>query len=344
MKKNGFTLVEILAVLVLVSAIAIIAVPNIINYINQSKNDISEVTEQLIFTGAELYVDNNKSNYKPGFGKQYCITLKDVVDSGYLQAPIIDSVSGEEIDLNKFVQITYEYNNDLEQYISYYDIVDNCENKNYVCKAATEDNKTEAGTIPTTGNYKSGDEYKCDPGDGTIRTFYLLENGSNPVTNSNLEDEQVALIMDYSIIPGEDWINESHYKEKGGNDLSNTDDCESSGICQTTDYGPVTALSSLAEATKNWSKVIEVTLPTYNQLYAVNNSETISASWLYTDLCLDCDMTGYWTSTKYDKFTVYHTLLEDEGSFKIGIRPPNNTGPSQSIRPVIIVNKTNIDN
>ena len=108
MKKNGFTLVEILAVLVIIAALAIISVPSIINYINNNKNEVSEVNQMIIFSGAELYMDANKQEYSElSVGEYYCIQLKDIVDSNFLESPLIDSVSGEEIDLNRFVKVSY---------------------------------------------------------------------------------------------------------------------------------------------------------------------------------------------------------------------------------------------
>ena len=41
MKKRGFTLVELLAVLVLIAAISLVFFPSIINYMNRTKGDMS---------------------------------------------------------------------------------------------------------------------------------------------------------------------------------------------------------------------------------------------------------------------------------------------------------------
>lgn len=127
MKKDGFTLVELLAVLVLISAIVIFAVPSIINYISQSKEEISEVTEQLIFSGTELYIDRNKQDFPEVVNNQYCVTLQSVVDSNLLQAPIIDSISGNEIDLSSYVKVSYVYDDKLKINKYKYELVDECE-------------------------------------------------------------------------------------------------------------------------------------------------------------------------------------------------------------------------
>ena len=127
MKQKGFTLVEVLAVLVLISALAILIVPSIINYIKESEEEISRVTSELIYSGAKLYIDSKPNEYPKQLGNKYCVKLQEIVDANYLSAPILDSVSGNEIDLNKFVEINYVYDNDLEMNKFEYQIVDSCE-------------------------------------------------------------------------------------------------------------------------------------------------------------------------------------------------------------------------
>lgn len=57
MKKNGFTLVELLAVLVIVSIITLIATPNIVNLMKQSR-------EKEFIAEAQNMVDSAKAMYK----------------------------------------------------------------------------------------------------------------------------------------------------------------------------------------------------------------------------------------------------------------------------------------
>ncbi|MBE6152494.1 MAG: type II secretion system protein [Firmicutes bacterium] len=166
MKQKGFTLVEILAVLVLISALAILIVPSIINYINESKEEISHVTSELIYSGAKLYVDSKPNEYPKESGNKFCVTLKEVVDANYLTAPILDSVSGNEIDLNKFVKINYVYDDELQMNKFEYEIIDSCK----MCILLNDSDNS--GTITF------GDKYSCNPGDG-YKNFYVLETGDN---------------------------------------------------------------------------------------------------------------------------------------------------------------------
>ena len=109
-----------------------------------------------------------------------------------------------------------------------------------------------------------GTPYQIDPGDGITRTFYVLEENTDTV----------------SLIMSENLGNTVAWNTSG----SNTD-------------GPVTALAYLEEQTSNWT--VDVSLPTYDQIYNVNNSETLTNTpWLYWNSSVNRPY-GYWTSTPY---------------------------------------------
>lgn len=75
--KNGFTLVELLAILVLLGIIVIVAVPSVIESNKVSKeNQIKEYTEA-VKTACESYAAVNGS----ASGK----TIQDLKDAGYLK-------------------------------------------------------------------------------------------------------------------------------------------------------------------------------------------------------------------------------------------------------------------
>ena len=52
-KKNGFTLVELLAVIVILAVILVIAVPQIISTINESRKGVLESSAKLIASSVE---------------------------------------------------------------------------------------------------------------------------------------------------------------------------------------------------------------------------------------------------------------------------------------------------
>ena len=77
------------------------------NQIKSSKNKIDKVTEQLIFSATELYLDNKLDEFPKNDGITYCVTLQDLVDDGKMYAPILDS-NGNVISLEKYVLINVQ--------------------------------------------------------------------------------------------------------------------------------------------------------------------------------------------------------------------------------------------
>ena len=95
--KKGFTLVELLGVIVLLGLLTIVAAPPILNQIKKTKGKLSKATERVLSIAAEEYVDDHLTNYPIKDGNVYCITLKTLVDYDKLTPPIIDASSGENI-------------------------------------------------------------------------------------------------------------------------------------------------------------------------------------------------------------------------------------------------------
>lgn len=128
MKKRGFTLVEMLAVLVLLIIISLVVFPSIINYINSSKGEISDTSKEMIISNAKLYVNNNKTTFPTLEGHSYCMKLQTLADNDYIEEPFKDNATGSEIDLeNTFVKVQYVYDFDLQTTKYTYDVVDSCE-------------------------------------------------------------------------------------------------------------------------------------------------------------------------------------------------------------------------
>ena len=111
MKKNGFTLIELIGVAIILSIIALLAFPPILDQIRKTKNNLSGATTEIIFGSASLYVDKYKNIYSKSEGNKYCLTLQDLVNENLLASPITDVVSGSEIPLNKKIEIIVNNNN-----------------------------------------------------------------------------------------------------------------------------------------------------------------------------------------------------------------------------------------
>lgn len=112
MKKNGFTLVELIGTVIVLGLIAILAFPTITNLIRGTQEDLDEATKILIYTAAKSYVGDYKNEFIEQENATYCIELRTLVQKEYLVAPVIDA-KGNEMALDKLIEAKY-INNKFE--------------------------------------------------------------------------------------------------------------------------------------------------------------------------------------------------------------------------------------
>lgn len=119
--KKGFTLIEVLAVIVIISLITILVMPNLLNSVNNKRSEVSDSAKRMIYDATDIYVKENSDNYPTNYTPAiYCIKLEDLVNSGKLTNPIKDMKNDKEIPLNYYVKTT------LDEYSQYkYELVDN---------------------------------------------------------------------------------------------------------------------------------------------------------------------------------------------------------------------------
>lgn len=104
MKQNGFTLVELLSVIILLGIIAVISTTVIFKYLDESKDDLSDVEKQSIIAAAKNWATDN-IELLPSIESSdvYKIKVIDLVNEGYLK---------EISDYSKFsVEVSYSDNN-----------------------------------------------------------------------------------------------------------------------------------------------------------------------------------------------------------------------------------------
>lgn len=122
MKKNGFTLVELLGVIIIIVALALVVFPLVMNGFKKNKKEISAVTKTLIEDATVTYMDENPNMYEKVEGNIYCISLSQVVNSGNLSSPLTDPSTGNEIPISYKVKVTIEN----RQYVPTYIADSNC--------------------------------------------------------------------------------------------------------------------------------------------------------------------------------------------------------------------------
>ena len=118
-KKNGFTLVEILGVIIILGLLLILAFPSIIKQVKNTSQNIDKTTQELIFSSTKVFAEKNSNEYPIFKGNVYCITIQTLIASGELIENLTDTKTGNKIDLSKVVKMHIENEANID-----YSIVD----------------------------------------------------------------------------------------------------------------------------------------------------------------------------------------------------------------------------
>lgn len=113
MKKNGFTLAELLGVIIILAAVSLIAFPPIINQLKKSRSDLDDALNVVILSAAEQYLEDRNISYSNS--NTYCFSLLALVDDGKLIEPIIDS-NGNKVDVGRIFYIKIDGDGKKEKY------------------------------------------------------------------------------------------------------------------------------------------------------------------------------------------------------------------------------------
>ena len=324
-KKNAFTLIELLAVIVVLAIIALIATPIVMNTIKRSKKGAAERSADSYVKQVEVAVAEERLSKNEVLEGEYQIT-----SDGNLCRDKSASCSDDnkiKIEMSRTkptsgkIKIT---NGSVDQasssmIIGNYTVSYNSTKKTYeaiekgntpqvevLCTAKTT---ATTGNVPS-GNYAYGDEYTCELGDNDEKTFFVLEtNGDNVslIMNKNIDSNGKGTTSGNTV----DWC-------KSGADNS----CAADG-----------ALEYLKTSTTGWTKLTEsqISLPSYDQIYkAAGNKTSGLSTWLYGNLNNSSAPFGYWTSTPYASRSSNAWYVHSGGSLSdvsvdgvevIGVRP-----------------------
>ena len=103
MKKNGFTLIELVTVIALLSIVGVVLIPKISDMFQTSKADQLEEVRQEVVTATEVYLNSScgSDNYDKLIDNDSIkIYLSSISDCGLIDNKIYNPVSGEYFDID----------------------------------------------------------------------------------------------------------------------------------------------------------------------------------------------------------------------------------------------------
>lgn len=279
MKNKGFTLVELLGVLIVLGVLAAIITPTVAGTLKKSREKAYEKQISTLENAAKKWGTENVDQLPDiGSSKTVAVSFNTLYTTGQIQnEKIIDPRTKESLK----GCILVSYNNDYNQYE--YNYSDDEKQCNPLCQVVSGDGKT------------PGDEVSCRVNDMSSYIFYVLST----------EGDNVNLITKESI-GSSSWIgcyDGAGYTEEeiygAGLDYGSS---SSYGDCSyDTDYysgaiarGPITAMRLINNTTKDW-----INMPNVNIQY---DNELTSGS--YGDVYQGMYTTGDVTSIKGSDGTV----------------------------------------
>lgn len=110
MNKKGFTLVEILAVIVVLGLLIVIIIPTVNNLIKDSEDSLYNEQISNIVNATKQYMVEH-SELLPDEDESVCISISDLIDNGVIDNDIvIDPRTKEELDGCVLIGYVQNYN------------------------------------------------------------------------------------------------------------------------------------------------------------------------------------------------------------------------------------------
>lgn len=94
--NRGFTLVELLVVIVILIAIVSLAIPSITSSMERSKDKINSGKLEVLGSAGELYISSKNRGKLSDYYKGDCyVTLSELKDGGYISDEEMEDANGE---------------------------------------------------------------------------------------------------------------------------------------------------------------------------------------------------------------------------------------------------------
>ena len=121
MNKRGFTLVELLAVIIILALLALLTSTAITKLVKDSKDELYNTQIELIESAAKAWGADNILKL-PGNGQCSYLTIQDLKNYGLLDTNLVDPRNNEEISNDLRIKITTTLNASKDGLITSYEI------------------------------------------------------------------------------------------------------------------------------------------------------------------------------------------------------------------------------
>lgn len=108
-QTKAFTIIEMLAIIVILGITLIIVLPNIIGISDREKQNKYDKVLNSIYLAAETYLTNEDEVSYPEV-----VQLQTLIDEGYIDGPLTNPITETELEYDKYVSITKGTDNKLE--------------------------------------------------------------------------------------------------------------------------------------------------------------------------------------------------------------------------------------
>ncbi len=115
--KKGFTLVELLAVVVILGIIMTVSIPMVSRWINRSKGESMEAQKQTLLLAGQSYAQNNSKVLPKSIGETKLIKAVDLKKANYLKDNLTDSEKKDCME-KSFVRV-YKYDKNGYSYSAF---------------------------------------------------------------------------------------------------------------------------------------------------------------------------------------------------------------------------------
>ena len=125
MNKKGFTLVEMLGILVVLSIIVVISVPAITGSLKRARQEKYDNWLKSLYIAAEEYTESHREEfYEVNAGATSYLSIQLLLDQGYLKESVVDPESGRDITEVAIIKITVNSDKTLKYELIYKDDLD----------------------------------------------------------------------------------------------------------------------------------------------------------------------------------------------------------------------------